>query len=209
MINRTVSSQGFELNYSVPESVEEYNGLAPKRTNPVLEDAILSTWYRNGANKFRDALCEHLEKVTGVARLNSGTEDDPKWEQEGKYIKRVIAELATQSGIDPASKAAKDAFFTRFQADAQSILDSIKFDPSERESTGGGALVAKMYVEWATKAVKAGNGAKLAAMLSKALNNPIPVTGDETEDIKTLSKGIAANEKRKRDLAKTAEYQVE
>lgn len=210
MISRTVSSQGFELNYLVPETTEEYNSLAPKRNNPVLEDAILSTWYRNGANKFRDALCEHLEKVTGVARLNLGTDDDPKWEQEGKFIKRVIVALATQAGIDPASNEAKTSFYTRFQADAQAILNMNKFDPSERESTGGGGgLVAKLYIGWATTAVKNGNASKLAAMLSKVLNQPIPVTGDEVEDIKTLSKGIAANEKRKRDLAKTQEYSVE
>ena len=221
MIKRKVSSQGFELDWLVPESPSEYDGLAPKRTQPCLEDAVLSTWYRNGANKFRDALCEHVEKVTTVARINEGTADEPKWEKEGVYLKRAFAEYAKARGMDPSAKATRDTLIAELTPAAQTILDGIKFDPSERESTGGGPALAKTYLEWAKIAVKKDGGSRLAALLGKALNTTITLpafgtSGDADKDaepvVKALATAIAANEKRKRDeqLAKAkAEYDLE
>ena len=51
-----VNSLGFELTRAVPDSIEEYNALAPKRDNPVLEDATANILYRSTFAKFRDAL---------------------------------------------------------------------------------------------------------------------------------------------------------
>jgi hypothetical protein len=221
MISRKVSSQGFELNWLVPESTSEYDSLAPKRTQPCLEDAILSTWYRNGANKFRDALCEHVEKVTKVTRINSGTEEKPDWEKEGVYLKRAFAEYAKARGLDPAAKTTRDTILAELTPEAQKILDGIRFDPSEREATGGGPALAKTYIEWAKIAVKKDGGVRLAALLGKALNTTVTLpaagtSGDAEKDaepvVTALAKVIAANEKRKRDeqLAKAkAEYDLE
>lgn len=221
MIKQKVSSQGFSLLWSVPASTTEYNSLAPKRANAVLEDAIFSTWYRNGANKFRDALCEAVEKATGVARINSGTEKEPKWEQEGKYLKRVWVEVATQRGQDPTADGVIEAIRDEYATQAQSILDKIVFDPSEKEATGGTPALAKTYIAWATEAIKKDGGAKLSGLLSNVLNTsitlPAPGTSgdfdaDNAEGIKVLATAIAANEKRKRDAqlaAAKAEYGLE
>tara|TARA_R110000868_G_scaffold300045_1_gene560358 strand:+ start:446 stop:1087 length:642 start_codon:yes stop_codon:yes gene_type:complete len=212
MITRKVNSLGFDLNYQVPASVEEYNGLAPDRVNPCLEDAILSTWYRNGANKFRDKLCDAIEKSSGVKRINAGTDDEPKWENESKFIKRAVAEVATSRGLDPAGKGVAESIRAEWQDAAQKILDGIPFDPKEATREGGSNLVAKMYIEWATKAVANGSATKLAGLLSKALNSDVALTGDTEADTKTLAKAIAANEKRKRDeqnAQSKAEYAIE
>ena len=195
MITRKVNSLGFDLNYQVPASVEEYNGLAPDRVNPCLEDAILSTWYRNGANKFRDKLCDAIEKSSGVKRINAGTDDEPKWENESKFIKRAVAEVATSRGLDPAGKGVAESIRAEWQDAAQKILDGIPFDPKEATREGGSNLATK-----------------LAGLLSKALNSDVALTGDTEADTKTLAKAIAANEKRKRDeqnAQSKAEYAIE
>ena len=207
MRNIVVSSQGFELNFLVPETVEEYNSLAPKRDNPCLEDAIMSTLYRNVFNKFRDANCTALEEVTTIKRINSGTEDDPVWESDGKYMKRVIAEVAKQRGLDPAAKTTRETLLSEWTPRAQSIISTIKFDPAERELLGGQPTLAKKFIEWATQAVAADGGQKLAGLLGKLLSQVFPLTGDKDVDVKTLARGISANEKRKRDLlAASGEY---
>jgi hypothetical protein len=221
MIKRKVSSQGYELDWNVPQTEQEYDSLAPKRTKPCLEDAILSTWYRGGANKFRDALCTHIEKVTGVARINSGTEEKPEWEKEGVYLKRAFAEYAKARGMDPAAKATRDTIIAETSAEAQKILDGIPFDPSERESTGTGPSLAKTYIEWAKLAYKKDGGTRMADLLGKALNTTITLpaagtSGDADKDaepvITALAKAISANEKRKRDIetAKAkSEYEID
>jgi hypothetical protein len=202
----TVSSQGFELNYNVPADVEEYNKLAPKRENAVLEDAVMNVLYRNVLNKFRDKLVAKLEEVTGVARINSGTEDDPVWESEGKYMKRIVIEVAKQRGLDPAAKATRETLLAEWTPIAQSIISGIAFDPSEREATGGTPSLAKAYLNWAAQAVAGDGGSKLATLLGKVLGTTITLTGDKDADIKVLAQAISTNEKRKRDAANAGGY---
>lgn len=202
----TVSSQGFELNFLVPETCDEYNSLAPKRQNPVLEDAIMNVLYRNVFNKFRDQLVSKLEEVTGVKRINSGTEEDPVWESDGKYMKRTIAEVAKVRGLNPAAKATRETLLAEWTPMAQGILSNIKFDPSERESTGGTPSVAKQYTAWAMQAVEQDGGTKIAGLLAKFVG-PVNLSGNKEEDVKTIARAIAANEKRKRDLASQQGYQ--
>jgi hypothetical protein len=221
MITRKVNSQGFELDCKVPETNEEYNGLAPKRNNAVLEDAINNTLYRGVFAEFRPALLEKLESVTGVKRINSGTEDDPVWESDGKFMKRLVATVATQRGMDPNAKATKDSLIGEWTPIAQAILDGIKFDPSTREPSTQAPGLAKRYLGWAKDAVKADGGSKLATILGKLLNVSITLpdigsTGDVDKDqesrVKTLAGYIAQNEKRKRDIQDAqakAEYGLE
>jgi hypothetical protein len=231
MIKRKVNSQGFTLLWNVPENPAEYDALAPKRDQPCLEDATLSTWYRSGAPKWRDKLCELVENVTKVERINEGTTDEPKWEKEGVYIKRAFAEYAKAKGLDPAAPTSRDSIIAELTPAAQVLLDGIRFDPSEKEGTSGGPALAKTYMEWAKIAVKKDGGVRLAAMLAKLLNTTITLpaagtvelTGDEKQDaeiveknnepvVKALATAIAANEKRKRDeqlRAAKAEYELE
>jgi hypothetical protein len=198
--NITVNSQGFELSWSVPETEDEYNRLAPKRLKPCLEDAIMNTWYRNGANKFRDGLCEYLEDTTGVERLNTGTEEKPVWETESKYIRRVIVSVAQQRGLDPAAKATTETLIAEWTPAAQKILSGIAFDPSEREPSERVAPLAKTYIAWADKAVQMDNGVRLAGLLAKVLGVSITLGTDPAANVKTLARAIATNEARKRAL---------
>lgn len=223
MINRTVKSMGFEILVPVPATVDEYNALAPKRENPVLEDAVLNVLYRGVLNKFRDGLLEALEKVTGIARINAGTKEEPVWEKDTTFFKRVIVEVAKQRGLDPAADATVSTLMSEWKPIAQSVvtggsisytnekgesvtetLKGIKFDPSERESTGGGNLIAKKYTEWASEAVKKGTHTRMAELLAKALNREVSLVGDtdkgdESQDIKTLARAISDREKQKRE----------
>lgn len=217
MTNKTVSSQGFELSFPVPDSVEEYNNLAPKRSNPCLEDAVQNTLYRSVFNRFRDRLCEALEKYSKLERVNSGTKEEPKYEAEGVYIRKVLAHLATARGLDPAAKATKDQLIKELTPLAQTVLTggsaqftndkgepetvtypAIKFDPTEREP-GSGPAIAKTYLSWAEEAIKGGKAEHLAGLLSKAINEPVAITGDAEADKQTLAKAIAQREKIKRD----------
>jgi hypothetical protein len=198
-----VNSQGFELTWSVPETNEEYNSLAPKRNNPVLEDATSLIFLHSAATKFRDQLSTKLGELTSIKRVV--TDDDE--ETQGKHIRRVFVETAKARGLDPQAKAARDQLTAEWTPLAQSIMSGIVFDPSDREATGGTPKVAKIYSEWATKAVLADGGAKLATLLGKVLNITIDLSGQSNEEkVVTLARNIAANEKRKRDLAASKEY---
>ena len=201
MRKQAVNSSGWELSWNVPATTDEYNSLAPKRENPVLEDAINNTWYRAGANKFRDALCEYLERVTGVTRINEGTDEKPVWEKEGIFIKRAITGFLQAAGKDPSAKSNVEEFRMQHQSAVQGLLDGIAFDPSERESTGTGPSIAKTYTAWATQAVTKDGGKRLAELLGVALNAPVTLTGDAAADTVTLAKAIALNEKKKREAS--------
>lgn len=229
MITRKVSTMGFELQVLVPATNDEYNGLAPKRVNPVLEDAVLNIIYRGVLNKFRDKFLDELGKldiadqsgaVVKIARINHGTEDEPQWEKDSVYFKRFLATVATRRGLDPAAEATKTVLMSELTPLAQKTIDAVKFDPTAEERTGGN-LIAKTYLEWAQIAVKKGydandkgSAAWLNVRLVKALNTE-PVTfkdGDDEGNVKLLAKQIAANEKRKRDLQAAeskAEYAID
>lgn len=198
----TVNSQGFEMSWQVPETIAEYNSLAPKRVEPALEDGISLIFLHSAATKFRDKLSDKLGEITGVKRVV--TDDDE--ETQGKHIKRVLVEVAKARGLDPAAKATREALFAEWQPTAQRIMSSIAFDPSEREATGGTPKLAKQYTEWATKAVLTDGGEKLASLLGKVLNITVDLSGTNEEKVVALAKAIAANEKRKRDQAAQKEY---
>lgn len=204
MITRKVSTMDFELDILVPGSIEEYNSLAPKRDNPVLEDAILNIVYRGILNKFRDEFLDRLEKVTGVARGNSGTEDEPVWEKPAPYYARVKATVAQQRGLDPAAKATNDALIAEWTPLAQEVISTFKFNPAEREATGGTPSLSKKYRKWAEEAFERGVAQKVAAALT-AKGYPVEFSGDKEKDIVALARAITANEKAKAEAAK-AEY---
>lgn len=127
-----VNTAGFTLNANVPETVDEYNNLA-KRAEGCLEDAIANTLYRSVFAEFRSEFVAAVAKDTGIEPINSGTEDEPVWESDGKYIKRVQAAL----------NLTKDAFVAKYQSLAQSLMDAIAFDPSQRERSSDGPKVGK------------------------------------------------------------------
>ncbi len=215
-----VSSLGFELNKSVPESVSEYDQLA-KRENGCLEDAINSTLYRGTFAEFRDIFLhgaeadeanglpaiEGVEKLTGIARktkeVKAATAESQAvtaWdESEAVYFKRVVA---AQFGGDA------DAAIAHFAEMAQQAMDRAAFDPSVKErKSAGPKTIAKTYIEIAKQAVEGGKGEKLAALLGQHLNRTVTLTGETEKDIATLAKAISDREAQKRAALKE-EYAV-
>lgn len=165
-----VSSLGFTLTRSVPETCEEYNALAPKRDNPVLEDATANILYRSTFATFRSSFLDAVEKDCGVARANSGTEKNPIWESDGKYLKKVIASL----GID------EEAFVAKYATLAQESMDAAPFNPAQRESTSDGPAVGKndkkIAAEVMTRDVD--TIAKVTAALGAKLNRVVEASED-------------------------------
>lgn len=211
-----VSSLGFDLNKSVPETVAEYDSLA-KREGACLDDAVNSTLYRGTFAEFRNLFLhgrdaegdqpafEGVEQLTGIKRhtktvKNAKGEESEAWDEtEGEYWKRVVAQ---NFGGDA------DAAVNHFQSVAQSAMDIAAFDPSVKErKSAGPKTVAKTYTKLATQAVETGKGEKLASMLSGVLNRAINLTGDNAKDIEILARAISDNEARKRKESE-AEYAV-
>lgn len=144
---------------NVPESGTEYNTLAPKRTDAVLEDAIASTCYRSVSPVIRDGLCTYLDADPapepaadateetiakananaglGIKRKNFGTEKEPQWEKEGVFVKRAVATLMK------ARNETEEQVIAYLAPVVQRIASSpaAKFDPSLREGGGSGPAI--------------------------------------------------------------------
>lgn len=172
-----VSTLGFNLTKDVPSTNDEYNALAPKRDNPVLEDAVANILYRNTFASFRGSMLDLLEKETGITRNNSGTEEEPQFESDGKLIKRMIA----------ASGSTKEAFVAQYQSLAQSTMDAAPFNPAERENKGTTNLVGKRDLATAQDAIDKGLAEKLAGLLGRKLSREVAA------DVKSLATAIKDN----------------
>lgn len=188
MIAIKVYPAGFELNHSVPSSVEEYNSLAPARNNPVLEDAILNIEYRGVFPKFREGLCGVVEKETGIKRKTKTVGEGEKAKQVpdesgGKYLARVQAEL----GLEDAD------FIAKFQDAAQALIDGIKFDPSVAEREGGeGPKIGKNDLKLAKELLAKGGDepARVAGLLGAKLNRAVTLGDSPEENEKTLARAF-------------------
>lgn len=174
----TVSSLLWDnLTKEVPQTIEEYNALAPKRDNPVLEDAIGSELRHGTFPKFRDKTLDALEKETGIKRINHGTEKEPQWESDMKFVRRLVAE----TGLSEEDFAAK------YQSLAQTAMDAAAFNPAVRESTGEGPKVGKKDKENAEEVIKRGEQktAEVAAALGAKLGRTV------STDVDSLARAFA------------------
>jgi len=153
-----VYTLGFELTKEVPESVSEYNLLAPKRVDPCLEDAVDNVLYRCTFAQFRTALLTRLEELTGIERLNHGTEDAPEWESDARFIKRLRAACPDQS---------------TWPAIAQECMDSASFNVADREAGPAKPKVGKKDLATAQDAIDKGQAERLADLLGRKLARPV------------------------------------
>jgi hypothetical protein len=212
MKSTTVRTLGFELNYSVPESVAEYDQLA-KKDGAALESATDNVVYRSVLAKFRSALSSALANITGVERKTrdtgkvtkneDGTEEPVLvWDETEKdHFARVCAEQVA-SGKFASPEAAAASFLPL----AQETIAAIAFDPSESERAPQGPVkVAKQYISIAQKAVDGGKGQALADQLTAKLGN---MTVEPTVD--SISRAIAEDQRRIRAATKVGEqYGIE
>jgi hypothetical protein len=215
MINKTVSSIGFDLGVNVPETIDEYDALA-KKAGAALESAVFNVLYRSTLAKFRAAFSEAVENNTGIPRKTevitkmdgtakideeSGEPMTRYIETENEYFKRVLAQLVLQ-GAFPSTEAAAASFQTL----AQSTMDSIPFDPSETErAPSGPRTVAKAYIKLAEQAEKSGKLAALAQQLSEKLG----ATWHVEVTVDSVARAVSEDQRRKRERESlTAEYSV-
>lgn len=221
MVTQTISTLGFDLNTQVPGSVDEYDTLA-KKVGACLESANLNVLYRSTLAVFRSNFTEALENNTGINRAaeqvknKDGTLKVDKdtaadgtvtetpvmryTETEKVYFDRVCAELVSQSKF-----ASLEAAAGSFQALAQTTIDTISFDPSEREAKAAGPKkIAKAYTVLAQKASDNGKLETLAATLAtKLVNWTVVATVD------SVARAISEDQRRKRENEKLdQEYAV-
>lgn len=188
-----VSSLGYTLTKEVPSSVEEYNGLAPKRENPCLEDATYNTFYRATLPAFRDSVLAELGEQFGVERINHGTEDEPKLETEGKWMARIVAK----------SGQSREDFLASTTAIAQKHMDAAPFDPSERERSSDGPKVGKRDKDMAEELLKRGEAkvAEVTAQLSTKLGRAVGSDVDSVARALADFRRLKAKEREAQDRA--------
>lgn len=207
MIKQELPVLGFTVLVNVPATTDEYNTLAPKRTNPVLEDAVASTCYRSVSPVIRDGLCAFLdadpapaENPTeaqvkaaglGIKRKNFGTEEEPQLEKEGVFIKRAIQTLMQTRNENEQQVRAF------LQPTVQAIADSddAKFNPALREGTGTGPAIGKNDLKLAAQVIADGKADLVAAKLSEKLG--VTITTDE----KSLARAIADDRRARAAIA--------
>jgi hypothetical protein len=185
--------------YTVPESVEEYNELAPDRTdeNACLEDAIGSQAYRGMHPKFRDELVKKLEADFGIKRevvktltLKSTNEDgSPKTrellEEPGAFIRRVREAKGLEAAEDWEDK---------YQPWADEFAPTIEFDPNQKPAQAS-VRIPKGALELAEKRIEEGKADGLAAKLAEWLGRSVGTTKEE------LALAIAEDKRRRAKLA--------
>lgn len=181
----SVSSLGFDLTKEVPSDVTEYNALAPKRENAVLEDAINNTLYRGTLAEFRSKFLEELGTLTGVERAvvkpeSAPDADDATYESEGKWYKRILASV---NGTVPANWIVL----------AQRIMDESSFDPSAKERSSDGPAIGKKDLAFAEELFKRGvdKVTEVVKQLSVKLGREIVLGDDLVAAKKIVARALA------------------
>lgn len=213
MITKQVATLGFNLNFNVPSTVEEYDTLA-KKVGACLDSAVMNVIYRSVFAKFRSTFADAIENNTGITRLteptgkkvkdeagNETAEDAVRYtETEKKYFDRVCATLVQDKAFESVEAAAAS-----FATLAQTTIDSIVFDPSESEAAPAGPKkLAKAYIAVAEKALAAGKLEALAETLATKLGNwKVEATVD------SVARAVSEDQRRKREAQKLdTEYGV-
>lgn len=179
MKKATYSSVGVNWDIMVPETVDEYNGLAKREGNPCLDDAIDHIVFHDTLGEIRYEFAEALSKELKVERPKKDTgEKDEKGQpitkpiNDGAFINLLLA----QSG-----KKATD-----FPDIIKAVAEKVKFDPSASTRTGGGKEIAKQYITAATE---------LLAMHGREVNGKVIDAGAITTSLEGLNPSVEKQER--------------
>ena len=182
---REVPSLGVTAKVLVPESIDEYNSLAPNRENACLADAIDKELYHGTLGDFREEFCDLLEAETQIERKKvlhpEGKKNDDGTpvmvvdETEGKYSSRVYAEKGVEG--------------TAFQHLADKVQKTL--DPSARERKERVAKIPKRYIDVAEQAISNGVADRVAARLTELLGRAV------STEKETLASAIREDQLRK------------
>lgn len=205
-----VSTLGYKLNYNVPSDIDEFDRLA-KYAGAALAEANKNVIYRSTLAEFRYAFIhgvdevkdgetvtqpaiEGLEKLTGIERKTKVVKPEVKdadgkitqeevlgWdEKEQAYVDRVFA-TQVAAGTFPSVEAAE----ANYQTLAQSIIDTIVFDPSKTEKVSGPKKTPKTYYSIADAIIEMAGSVEAAAAKFTAKTG---IAVDATRD--ALAKGV-------------------
>lgn len=215
MITAKIKSLAFkDLNVQVPESADEFNKLAGD-SDACRKEAVNNILYRSTLAEFRAEFLEFLAESTGIERNYEVTkpevrdangavtqEERTRWtETEQTYFDRVMAALV-QSGKHPSVEAAVASFY----ADAQRILDGVKFDPSATERASAGPKKTPKYVVEIVDAILGSSGGDLPTAIGKFnRKNILGLTLDTGVDRKALEAAVWEDRKA-RDKQTANEY---
>lgn len=211
-----VNSLGLDLDYSVPGSTDEFDQLA-KRSGACLAEANNNVLYRSVLAEFRDTFLhgnedgsvEGVDKQTGIERKYRVTKPETRndkneitqeevtaWDESEKvYFDRVLATLV-QQGTYPSVDAARASF----QGHAQAVINTVVFDPSQRERAAKGPKkTPKSYVEIAEALVTLkGSVAAAIAGFNAKTGASLAVSGNDEADKAVLATAIWNDQKAKK-----------
>jgi len=201
MQDKTVNTLGINYVIQTPSSSEEYNGLAPARENPVLEDAVDNVWYRGGAAKARDVLYDGILKAKGMTRP---TQDGTSKNEDGSF--KQVNVPATRANINALLD--EDESLDAYTSILEEWGAGFKFDPSAAErSSGGGAITITKAVKLAVAKLTEALGLDgAAAKLAEVSGEPVEATEDGLQaafgklDRKRIAARKAAEEAAKAEL---------
>lgn len=208
-----IKLMGVELDYSIPETHEEYNVLAKAAPgeDPCLEDAINKTLFHGSYGSIRAVTAKKLVE-SGYKRnwmLKNDVVTMEEVEKDGKKVK-VFTNAKGKTLNDTQAAEVKlepeFAFFKRICAEQgvepihfaevlQAAANETPFDPSARESTPAEKKAGKTHLKVAQQIMDNGAIVQVAATLSKILGRPIDVSNSETA-VTVLALAIGENEAR-------------
>lgn len=185
--------EGLKLTVLNYESYEEADAAAG-RPNAMLDEGNRNLTYRGALAVGRSALCEAIEKATGIAFKTTTVMKDDKEvevpdETEGAYLKRVRAEKGMTENL---------AAWTAF---AQPIADQVSatgdegkalaVDIKEPDKKGKPKTLPKEYKEAAERCFANGSQDKWAQTFT------LTYTGEKEKDVEILGWAIRADVLRK------------
>jgi hypothetical protein len=197
MKTKEYSSLGLKVNFSVPESVEEFDANA-KRIGACLEEATNNSVYRGMLGDFRDVLLhgwaekgiKGLDDIYGVERktkpvldrktnLPRKDKDDNEVttydETEEEFLDRVLAE--------------KGLKIEDIQEHANTVAASLVFDASAREKKAPKPKkLSSTYLDAAKKLLEKYEDSKINKTFAKFIPDQATFarTGDAAKDAETL-----------------------
>lgn len=151
MATYKTSSLGYDLNFSGPDTIEEYDKLAGK-SGAALEDAVFNEIYRGTLPEWGDKWATELKALTKIERAvnTTATEKARAAAKDDEARAKVKDVLETVKSYDLRVKAAvasgsvDGVTLDDLKASAQRIADGVAVNPAPTRKEGG---VKKDFLE--------------------------------------------------------------
>lgn len=208
----TITIMGVDVDYSRPETHEEYNLLAKRPgEDACLEDAVDQTLFHTAYGKIRQSTAKKLVELGHKRNYLLGKEvvTSAEVEKDGKKVieftnakgKKLTEAQAGEVKLEP-----ENAFVRRicaelgveptyFKDQIQAAANENPFDPSVREKTATEKKAGKTHLKVAQQIYDNGAAVQVAAQLSTILGRPVDVSNPETA-VTVLALAIGENEAR-------------